>query len=811
LAKLEPKRKNHHADQERGSHSHLDAVEGLHALADFGRSLNKAANLEKVSSLTLEHLSNRTSCDLALLLLMEGDDLTLQHALQSGRGADHKEDDCIEFGEWLGQRVISQDRSIYYPSDHASTSGLPAGCPETDIQSFAGLPLSSDGHDLGVLCLGWLESGGPESWRDYLEAAAGLVSAAFRKAHLNIQLEYRLAELAMNEERFRTAFMISPDAVNLTKLEGGALVEVNQAFLDMSGYSREEVLGRSTLDLDLWADPKDRERLTHGLMQDGKVENLTGQFRLKDGRIATGITAAKLIELRGEMYVLGFTRDITAQLAAEKALKESEENFRQLAENMGEVLWLRTTDDPPRFLYLSPAFDKVWGISRKLVYQDSKELLNTLISEDREGMVRGMRSIERTPEGQHHEFRIRRPDGSIRWMWSRRFPIFNKKGEVYRMAGLAQDVTERRLAEQALIESEGKLAAVINSVDEVMLMLDESLTIVWANDIAHRIFGQDLKGAKCYRICMERDRPCSQCMALQTLADGQPHEIETESISIQGKPIKLWGRATAVGRHSRDQPKSVVVVYRDVTRKKSLEAETMRAGRLASIGELAAGVAHEINNPVNGIINCAEMLAHGENSRLSPDELIDRIISEGERVATIVRSLLSFAHEDGETMGPVSLPTILESCLALIQAQLKKDGIILALDVPSDLPLVWGNSHQLQQVALNLIANSRYALNQKHPGIHPDKELAISAHPVRGEEDELIRLIFRDKGAGLSPEVLNKVFDPFFTTKPQGMGTGLGLSISHGIVKSHDGDLSLASLPGQYTEAVVELPILKRS
>lgn len=811
MAKPEPKRKNRHHEQPPNGSGSLETVTSLTSLAEFGHALNNTSSLEKVSDLTLDHLSVLTNCNFALLLLTEGDELSPQQIVRSGKGAAPSEADCLELGEWIGPRVISQSRSLYHPSDHVDASVLPKGCPQTAMESFAGLLLSSDGRDLGVLCLGWLKPDGLKPWQQYLAAAAGLVSAALRKAYLNIQLEYRLAELSLNEERFRTAFMISPDAVNLTRLEGGALVEVNQAFLDMSGYSREEVIGRTTLDLQLWADPQERERMTRELMQSGKVENLKAGFKLKDGRRATGVTSAKLIELQGDMYVLAFTRDITAQLAAEKALKESEEKFRQLVENMGEVLWLRTTDDPPRFLYLSPAFDKAWGISRKLVYQDTRELLNTLLPEDREGLARGMRSIEPTPEGQHHEFRIRRPDGSVRWMWSHRFPIMDKNGEVYRMAGLVQDVTERRLAEQALIESEGELAAVINSVDEIMLMLDERLSIVWANDVARRIFGEDLKGAKCYQICAARERPCQECMALQTLADGKPHEIETESLSSQGKPIKLWGRATAVAHPSGDQPKSVVVVYRDVTRKKALEAEAMRAGRLASIGELAAGVAHEINNPVNGIINCAEMLTHAGNSRLSPDELIGRIISEGERVATIVRSLLAFAHEDGETMGPVSLPAILESCLALIKAQLRKDGISLALDVPDNLPLIWGNSHQLQQVALNLMSNSHYALNQKHAGAHPDKELAISARQVREAENDLVRLVFRDKGAGLAPEILNKVFDPFFTTKPQGMGTGLGLSISHGIVKAHGGDLHLSSLPGEYTEAVVELPVHQRS
>jgi PAS domain S-box-containing protein len=811
IDQAQPKYHRQHAEQEMTDAKAPKSNAVFKTLVEFGQSLDQAVSIEEVSGLTSDHLVKVVGCDLAVLLPIEDGELRPQGNLQPSESPPEPELKNLMLGESIGKDVIGHGRSFFYSSEETNQSGLPSGCQETSLQSIAGILLSSDGRDLGVLIAAWLEMGGLDSWRPYLEVASELVSAALNKAHLKTELESRLAELGKSEERFRTAFMISPDAVNLTRLKDGALLEVNQAFLDLSGFSRDEVLGRSTFDLDLWLDPKDRDLMTLALTQDGRVENLTIQFKLKNGRIATGILSAKLIELDGEMYVLGFTRDITAQLEAERALKRSEENFRQLAESVGEVVWLRTAEDPPKYLYISPAFEEVWGISRKIIYNNGREMLKTILPEDREGVALAMKRNQRTPEGHHHEFRIKRPDGTIRWIWARRFPVADSRGEVYRWAGLAQDVTEKRLAAQALVESEGKLAAVINSVDEIMMMLDDSLRIVWSNDVARRTFGRELECTKCYEICMDQDQPCRPCIALQTLADGEPHEMETETLSAEGSLIKLWGKATAVGHNPGDQPKSVVVVYRDVTQKKALEAEAMRAGRLAYIGELAAGVAHEINNPINGIINCAEMLSQANGGKLSPDELASRIISEGERVATIVRSLLSFAHEGGEVMGPVSLPSILENCLTLIKAQFRKDGISLTLDLPDKLPMVWGNNHQLQQVALNLMANARYALNQKHRGGHPEKQLAISASHEPKTEGGLVRLVFRDNGTGLPPGIINKVFDPFFTTKPPGMGTGLGLSISHGIVTSHGGEIRLESQPGEYTEAVVELPAHQRS
>jgi signal transduction histidine kinase len=162
-------------------------------------------------------------------------------------------------------------------------------------------------------------------------------------------------------------------------------------------------------------------------------------------------------------------------------------------------------------------------------------------------------------------------------------------------------------------------------------------------------------------------------------------------------------------------------------------------------------------------------------------------------------------------MGPVDLGLVVDDCLALMQAQLAKDGVELEIYFAPGLPLIRGNAHQIQQVALNLMSNARYALNQKYRGAHPKKRLVIKARPKASANKKIVRLSFRDHGVGLEPGLDDKIFDPFFSTKPPGQGTGLGLSISHGIVSAHGGKLSLESRQGEYTEAVVELLVHERS
>ena len=233
----------------------------------------------------------------------------------------------------------------------------------------------------------------------------------------------------------------------------------------------------------------------------------------------------------------------------------------------------------------------------------------------------------------------------------------------------------------------------------------------------------------------------------------------------------------------------------------------MRASHLASIGELASGVAHEINNPINGIINYAEILKDQFNEMGEDAEIPTRIIREGDRIAAIVKNLLSFARDRKEEYSPASIRDIIADSLALAEKQINKDGIKLKVDIPDDLPKVKARSQEIQQVFLNILSNARYALNRRFPEFHEDKILEIKGETIEIEDRNYIRTTFYDQGMGISASEMDKIFDPFFSTKPKGEGTGLGLSISHGIIKAHGGRLLFESVEGEYTKVMVDLPV----
>jgi len=278
-------------------------------------------------------------------------------------------------------------------------------------------------------------------------------------------------------------------------------------------------------------------------------------------------------------------------------------------------------------------------------------------------------------------------------------------------------------------------------------------------------------------------------------------EREMELMNTREHLAMLVEERTAELRSSNE------LLKEEINDRRMAEAEAIRAGHLAALGELAAGVAHEINNPINGIINYAQLLLNKRIQDSKDRDIANRIIKESDRIVHIVRSLLSFAREDKEEKHPVNIHEIMSDTLGLIETQIKRDGITLEIDMPANLPRITGQPQQLEQVFLNIISNARYALNQKYPGAHKNKILEIRCIETMRRKRAYINISFNDRGAGIPEAILDKVLNPFYSTKPSDIGTGLGLSISHSIIKNHGGTLVIESAEGNFTNVIIELPL----
>jgi len=237
------------------------------------------------------------------------------------------------------------------------------------------------------------------------------------------------------------------------------------------------------------------------------------------------------------------------------------------------------------------------------------------------------------------------------------------------------------------------------------------------------------------------------------------------------------------------------------------EARLRQQQKLESIGTLAGGVAHEVNNPIQGIMSYAELIKRVAHEPDTVREFAGNITDECMRVATIVKNLLSMARTDEGKRTPENLFRIVHGSLSLFRVVLQKDQIQLDIEVPGDLPDMRCNGQQIQQVIMNLVTNARDAVNERYGGADTGKQIVVSATLVERDRQPTIRMTVQDNGTGIDPLLVDRIFDPFFTTKPQGQGTGLGLWICHRIVAEQGGNLSLESEVGQFTRFHVDLPV----
>ncbi|MHC4897712.1 MAG: ATP-binding protein [Planctomycetota bacterium] len=235
-------------------------------------------------------------------------------------------------------------------------------------------------------------------------------------------------------------------------------------------------------------------------------------------------------------------------------------------------------------------------------------------------------------------------------------------------------------------------------------------------------------------------------------------------------------------------------------KERELRAELEQSGRLAAIGELAAGVAHEVNNPINTIINCAQLLKEGDRDTT----LHEDIIEEGQRIASIVRDLLEFAREGRPEFLPTEIGAVLRRTLSLIGESIREQGIEICQNVRDDLPLVMARPEKLQQIFLNLLINAKDALVEDKNNTEKEIRIAASTGTIKGQPAVCVSV--RDNGPGIPPDRLGRIFEPFYTSKRDRGGTGLGLSITRGIADDHDANLDVKSASGQFTEFVLQIP-----
>jgi len=604
-------------------------------------------------------------------------------------------------------------------------------------------------------------------------------------------------ELNLQKVRFQQLFDNSPDAIIMIDIDD-RLIHANKGFEALFGYSTEELQGQFIRRLIV---PEEDAQATSASLQkvfSGEVVRRETVRRRKDNSLVDVSTLSYPIRLDDKVVGACFTyTDITRHKKAEAALRQSEENYKTLfdsatigmyvldAETMKVVAGNRAAREMAGFkseregIGVNP-FDFV-------VPEDKGKVLEVAITDFLQDSLKP------------REIRVMDKDGRRRWLSISSTRIMHEG----RLAALVSimDITEQKQAEEALRQSEENYRALFDSTVIGTIVIDgETMKVVIANQAAAKILGlssvEEGIGANPLDFVHPDDRDRISKIIVKDMFEQdlrRTNELRVKTnygreiwISATGARIVYQGRLAGL------------ISFTDITEQKQQAEQLMLTDRLASIGELAAGAAHELNNPLTSVIGFSQLLMEKDISDDVHQDLTF-IYSEAQRAVSITKNLLAFARKHKPVKRLSQINEIIEDVLKLRTYEHKIHDIKVEKQLAPDLPESMVDYFQMQQVFFNIVINAEYFMTEAH-----DRgTLTITTEKQNGA----VTISFADDGPGIPVENLSQIFNPFFTTKETGKGTGLGLSICHGVVSEHGGKIHARSQPGKGATILVELPI----
>jgi two-component system cell cycle sensor histidine kinase/response regulator CckA len=618
--------------------------------------------------------------------------------------------------------------------------------------------------------------------------------------------------LRESEEKFAKAFRRSPFWVLITTLNDGRYIEVNEAFLRSMGYTRKELLGKTTLETGLWVDPSVRQEVVEEIKRTGSLGQREVRFRSKDGKIRTMLMSSEEIVLRGKRCMVSVSVDITKRKKAEKALRESEEKYRILVEYQSDLVV--KVDMEGRFLFVSPSYCRLFGKTEKDIL--GKKFMPLVYEEDRESTAREMEKLCKPPYRAQMEQRAYTKYG-WRWLSWADTAVLNENDEVVEIIGVGRDVTARRKALRALQESEEKYRVLTQNMQDVVFLVQDGV-IKHVNDRVEQMTGYkagELIGSDFLKVVAPEFRELLAEMHLRRLAgEDVPPEYEVAIIAKDGRRVLVNSYVSVVnyegGMAAIGTFKDLTEIRRAEEEKAKLQTQLQHSQKLEAIGTLASGIAHDFNNILQGVRGYLQLLElHADQ----PERIggyakeIDGAVS---RATDLIQRMLAFGRKLDPKLAPVDLNQEVRQALGILERTIPK-MIMIETDLADELKAIQGDPNQLEQVIFNLANNAADAMPQGGRLLIQTENAILDQvycqQHLDVEPGEYVCFSISDTGHGMDANIIPKIFDPFFTTKGVGEGSGLGLSIVYGIVQSHGGHLSCYSEKGVGTTFRIHLPV----
>ena len=593
-------------------------------------------------------------------------------------------------------------------------------------------------------------------------------------------------------ERHRLVVETSVDAIVITDRQR-RIAFANPAAVEL--FAREGELTGVSVDDVLAPGQAERVRDHEQMAFAGRPQRYETVIERPDGeQRLVSVSTAPMRDVDRVTGIVASMRDVTNERRTRDAVLLSEARYRHLFETATDLIY--TLDPKGGITSANEASCRAVGLGAHEVL--GQNIVQYLAPEDA-AAARTHFAAALSGEARRYDCRLRRPSGEERLLSVTNSPIRQGR-DVIGILGIARDVTEERARAVALARSEDRYTRLVEAASDAIFTLDEegnftsvnaALEVATARErtqLIGRHFTTMLEGSP--------DRDALWVVFAETLRGNRSRAEfrflrpngEVRTGSINSAPIAEGDRITGA-----------LAVVRDVSDEKVLLQQVLQQEKLAAIGQLVSGVAHELNNPLAGVMAFSQLLLATELTA-EQQQAADTIQNEGRRAAKIVNNLLTFARQHPPERSPVNINQVLRDTIALRRYALQAGQVHVDMQLDDALPPTWADPTQLQQVFLNLLTNAEHAVMQNSG--------AKRLHVRTARAGAMLLVSIGDNGPGIPDEQRDRIFNPFFTTKPVGQGTGLGLSLTDGIVREHGGLVRVESVVGAGATFIVELPLV---
>lgn len=644
------------------------------------------------------------------------------------------------------------------------------------------------------------------------------VAQAFNQMADQVQQSFQQIKIALeqSETKFTTIFRTSPDPIGIASLESGRILEINDSLIDFFGYSRNEIIDRTALELNLWHSLDEYEKYRTLLQEELSIRNFETQLCTKTGEVKTVLLSAEVRSLEGQNCVLVLLRDISDRKFAEAAKEESETRFRQLAESVREGFFVYETEFA-KYSYVNPAYESILGISMESVGQGMLHWLNQIHPDDRHRIEEGLR---RESEGENfkEEYRFIRPNGQINWLRSQAYPIRNQQGNIIRVVGVVEDITAQKNLEQSLRENEELFRRAFDNAPIGISLVAPNGQFLKSNDYYCKLLGysqEELLKLKFQDITYPADLEVD-LEGFEQMISGKisAFQLEKRYITKQGTEIPVLMNAALV-RDRNEQPLYFIGHIQDIS-------DRLRVERMKN--EFISVISHELRTPLTSIRGSLGLLNSGvfENRPEKAKRMVQIAMNSSERLERLVNDILTLerlkSHKVQLVKEQCQITDLMQQALESVQALAEQTGVTISLSTFQHSIMVAPDA--IIQTLTNLLSNA-IKFSSSGDTVWLNAEIIEdwqNESPEKWNSDNytviptpFILFAVKDRGRGIPDEKQEIIFEQFqqvdvSDSRNKG-GTGLGLAICKKIVQQHKGKIWVESILGEGSTFYFTLPL----